>query len=155
MLRMFSTSTGEVDIPDYAQNPSVKRNREVVTNQTCEDIVKTTKEAPEYAIDVPSKAFNNAQIQLREIRYPWYTQQELRGFFSALDFVDRVYVSDAYISPDTFFTVVLGKQQHSIPVSVFWSCLPQDLRNVHKHEWTFYKIYKSLFAAYDRRLYIY
>lgn len=126
-----------------------------LADQIREKIFEHIAPTPVYDIDFLSKTF--WQIRLRELRDPDYTVEDIRGFFSALDFVSEVYVvvndkRNPFVTNDSLFVVKLGHQKHIIPVSIFWLCLSQTIRNKFKHKGSFFTIYSLLFSAYWRKL---
>jgi len=144
-----------VDHSPFKKKPHEHGTLSDQLHENRERLVQNNRQNPQYAVNFISKTFG--QIILKEIKDYDYTADEIRGFFSAVDFADTVFVhvddkNNPYITSDSFMTVKLGAQQHALPISIFRSCLSQDIRNKFKMAWDFYKIYKMLFNFYGRKL---
>ena len=126
--------------------------------QTKENVMQTIVDTPKNAVDFHSRLFGK-QITLREIRDPNYTEADIRGFFSALFYADTLHVSlnelngRLWVTPESIFTIKLGVQKYTLPVSLFRLCLPGDIQSLLKNdsEKDYFKKYKKLFNSYDWR----
>lgn len=133
-------SKWEKDIVNSHRNvnhlPMKKRPEELSTlaDQINEKLLKNNIQQPDYAVDFTSKTFG--PIKLKYLKDDQYSPKDIVNFFSALDYVGILHVSvkpGNYVDDDSFLTVFLKPNTYELPISLFWFCLPQDIRNKFKN----------------------